>query len=473
MTRKDRTMARMNRFLYKALHLVADVYVGEAAGALLLAADLFCLMASYYVLKTLRESLILSEGGAEVKSYAAGAQALILLAVVPLYGLVASKVNRSRLINGVMLFFVSHLLLFDVLSTHGVHIGVAFFLWVGIFNLMIVAQFWSFANDLYAVDRGERLFPLVGVGGSIGALIGARTAAGLMAAHLEPASLLMIAAIGLVTCVGLNQCVQWRAARQDASEARAAGRQPLDMTSGFRLIAHDRYLQLLAFLVVLVNMVNTVGEYLLGRLVVANASHIIAAGGAKGLTKGQLIGIFYGDFFAWVNALSLFLQLFVVSRVFKRVGAAGALFVLPLIAAGSYGLLAFAPIIAAVRVGKIFENSADYSLQNTARHALYLPTSREAKFKAKQVIDAFCWRAGDVLQAVVVYAGTRLAFGIREFALLNEVFVVVWLGVAIAMHRKHSELVDRQSQHATVPVPARSAALLGSPVTAQPAIPAA
>jgi hypothetical protein len=70
-----------------------------------------------------------------------------------------------------------------------------------------------------------------------------------------------------------------------------------------------------------------------------------------------------------------------------------------------YGMLAFLPILRAVRIGKILENSTDYSLQNTARQALFLPTSREAKFKAKQVIDAFCWRAGDVLQAVVVFVG--------------------------------------------------------------------
>ena len=83
---------------------------------MLLAADIFCLFASYYLLKTARESLVLSEGGAEVKSYAAGAQALILLGAVPLYGIVASRVSRSRLINGVMLFFVSHLALFYALA---------------------------------------------------------------------------------------------------------------------------------------------------------------------------------------------------------------------------------------------------------------------------------------------------------------------------------------------------------------------
>jgi AAA family ATP:ADP antiporter len=154
-----------------------------------------------------------------------------------------------------------------------------------------------------------------------------------------------------------------------------------------------------------------------------------------------LIGIFYGDFFGWVNLVSLLIQLFVVSRVFRRVGVSGALFVLPLVAFASYGVLAMAPVLAAVRIGKIVENSADYSLQNTARHALFLPTSREAKYKAKQVIDGFFWRAGDVLQALLIFIGVRLAFGVSQFALLNQLLVVIWLAVIVAIYREHRRLV--------------------------------
>src|SRR5204862_5941362 len=134
-------IARGPTSLDRWLCVVTDVRAGEGAGALLLAANVFCLLGSYYLLKTVREALILSEGGAEVKSYAAGAQALILLLAVPAYGALASRVNRIRLINGVMLFFASHLVVFHQLAAHGVHIGVAFFLWVGVFNLMAVAQF--------------------------------------------------------------------------------------------------------------------------------------------------------------------------------------------------------------------------------------------------------------------------------------------------------------------------------------------
>jgi len=432
---------RGRTWLDRWLCVFTEVQTGEGTGALLLAANVFCLLASYYLLKTVREALILSEGGAEVKSYAAGAQAIILLLVVPAYGAFASRVNRIRLINGVTLFFVSHLVVFHQLTAHGIPIGVPFFLWVGIFNLMAVAQFWAFANDLYTTERGQRLFPLVGIGATLGAWVGARLASRLMASHAGPPQLLLIAAVGLMACIGLAHWANHRERFHGTRVTAARIDEPLGPAGGFQMILTDRYLRLIALMVILLNMVNTIGEFLLGKLVVAQASRALADGSAAGLTKSQLIGIFYGDFFAWVNLVSLFIQLFVVSRVFKRVGVRGALFVLPLVAFVSYGVLALLPVLAAVRIGKIFENSTDYSLQNTARHALFLPMSREAKYKAKQAIDGFFWRAGDVLQAILIFVGVRLAFGVPQFAMLNQLLVVIWLAVIVGIYREHKRLL--------------------------------
>ncbi len=138
-----------------------------------------------------------------------------------------------------------------------------------------------------------------------------------------------------------------------------------------------------------------------------------------------------------MNLLGLLFQLFLVSRIFKYIGVRGALFILPCIALMGYSLLIVFPLLAAVRITKTLENSTDYSIQNTARHALFLPTSREAKYKAKAAIDTFFWRAGDMLQAGVVFLGTQLAFGISDFALLNLVFVLVWLGIVGMIYREH------------------------------------
>ena len=100
-------------------------------------------------------------------------------------------------------------------------------------------------------------------------------------------------------------------------------------------------------------------------------------------------------------------------------------------------MIAILPLLGVIRVAKVVENSCDYSIQNTARHALFLPTSREAKYKGKQLIDTFFWRAGDVIQAAVVLLGAQLAFGIREYAAVNVVFVILWLAVVVLLHGEH------------------------------------
>ena len=142
--------------------------------------------------------------------------------------------------------------------------------------------------------------------------------------------------------------------------------------------------------------------------------------------------------------------MFAVSRIMKHLGIGPALFFLPLIALGSYSLLAFMPILSFIRLAKIAENSTDYSIQNTARHALFLNTSRDAKYKAQSAIDSFFWRTGDALSALLVFVGTRLAFGTRNFAIANAVFVLVWLALAAAIVklRKREGVVEAETRAA-------------------------
>jgi AAA family ATP:ADP antiporter len=115
----------------------------------------------------------LGQGSPELKTYLSVGQVALLSVAVPYYGRLAARLHRRALLNVVTYFFVACLAVFYVLGQAGVPIGVAYFLWIGVFNLMIVAQFWSFANDLYTREEGERLFPIVGFGASLGAVLGA------------------------------------------------------------------------------------------------------------------------------------------------------------------------------------------------------------------------------------------------------------------------------------------------------------
>ena len=444
-------------WLDRSLSLLGDVRAGEGTGALLLAANVFAVLAFYYILKTVRESLILSEGGAEIKSYAAAGQALMLLGFVPAYGVLASKVNRLVLITAVTLFFASHLIVFYLLGAAGVKIGVVFFLWMGVFAVVMPAQFWAFANDVYDAETGKRLFPIVGIGSALGAWAGAALASALFG-QLGPYPLLILSAVGLSGTIFLTRVIERRTRRaRAAAAAPTASEPPLGKTGGFQLVFSQRYLLLIALMVLLINVVNTLGEFILGKLVTAFAAAQVASGEAGGQTAATVIGEFYGGFFATVNLLGFALQLFLVSRLFKYIGVRGTLFILPVVAAFTYGTATVAPVLGIVSLVKILENSTDYSINNTAKHALFLPTSREAKYKAKQAIDSFFWRAGDLVQAVVVFIGVQMAFDIRGFSVINLAFIAVWIAVCVGIAREHRKLTSEQRSPVAgeaAPVPA-------------------
>lgn len=430
--------------LDRLLGVFADVRGGEGLTALLLMLNIFFLLASYYLLKTIREPLILTQpGGAEVKSYAAAAIAAILIVLVPIYSAIASRVSRVRLINGVTFFFIVCLVVFFAADKAGFAIGTAFFIWVGIFNLMVIAQLWAFANDVYTVDQGKRLFAIVGFGASIGAITGSFVTGNLVE-QFGPYPFLLAAGALLGVCMVLTNLVNIREARADrgrpdtAGDRAAAANAPAaggeedggQNRSGFALVLSSRYLLLIGILMVLVNLVNTTGEYILGKTVV----DVLSQREGTLVDEEKAIGGFYGDFFTIVNITSALIQAFVVSRVLKHFGVRVALLVLPAVALLGYASMAFVPALAFIRTAKIAENSLDYSLQNTTRNALYLPTSRAAKYKAKQANDTFFVRLGDLLSAGLVFAGTTwLAFGPRQFAMIALGLIVVWLGIALAL----------------------------------------
>jgi len=434
------------------LGVFADVHAGEGGTALLLALNVFLILMAYYVLKPVREALVLGEGSPELKSYLSAGQVAVLAVVVPLYGRLVARFPRMRLINVVTLFFAACPVVFYVLATLHVRLGIIFFVWIGVFSLMIVAQFWSFANDIYTKDQGERLFAIVGFGASLGAVAGARIADQL----IEPIGVyqlmlvgaaILVAQLVLTNYVNLRAGGRSKAAATAAAPAAAAAPPKTSGSNAFSLVMKTRYLLLMGLLLMLLNWVNTTGEYILGSIVKDTVSQTIASGKAAGLSPEQLIGDFYSKYFTYVNTLGLLLQLFVVSRVVKYLGVSKAVMILPIISLVAYNVLIFYPMLTAVMAAKVAENSTDYSLNNTVRNMLFLPCTYEEKFSAKQAIDSFFVRMGDVLSAVLVFIGTAiLTLRPRQFALVNAIIVVAWLMIAWQVGRQYalrSEAVRR------------------------------
>jgi AAA family ATP:ADP antiporter len=447
----------------RLLTLVTRVRPGEGRSAFLFFLHGFLLLFSYQVVKALREAFMLTKFSAEVRAYAVALIALLLMVLVPLYAVVRRRLDGERLLAAVTAFFALNLLIFWAAAVAGLPIAFPFFIWVSIFGVMVIAQLWAFAADSFNLKSGQRLFPVIMVGANLGALAGAKGAQ-LTVATLTPVGLMLVATLLLLATL-LVAGPERRAVPPGSRPVLVGHGAPVPrLMGGISLVLRDRYLLLIALLVVLLNWINTTGEFVLADFVQRDAAQRVAASGGV-LDAGTLITEFYGNFQFWVTALGLAIQLLLVARIYRRVGVRGALLVHPVIVGLGYGLIAlgpmlggFVPVFTLVRLVKIAENGVDYSLMNTTRHALFLPVDRDSKYEGKTAIDSFFWRFGDLIQAGVVFAGLHwLGWGAPQFALLNLLLALVWIGLAVAIGRefgrKAAENVINVAPEVGTPIP--------------------
>lgn len=443
--------------VHKILRLFTVIHPGEATTAILLTLNIYLLLAAYYIIKPVRDALILGGQGADIKSYLSAASAIPLIFVIKAFSATASRFPRHKLITGVTLFFVSNLVIFYFLSLLNISsaiMGIIFFIWMAIFNVMVVAQFWGFANDLYSLEAGKRLFPLIAFGATFGGFSGA-TIAGWLVIPLGVYQMMLVAGGVLLLCIGLTWVIHLREigkAKKPVTTVEGTPKEktedkekPLEKGGGFQLVFKKKYLLYIAIFVLLLNFINTNGEFILGNYFEESANELMEMGKLGGLTVEQYIGKISANWMKYFNLLAMIIQLFLVSRLFRWIGIRGAIFILPFIALGGYIAIAIGASLMMVFWVKVMENGTDYSLMNTTRHALFLILSREEKYKAKAAIDTFFHRGGDVLSALLVFLGLNyLAFKTAGFAAFNVVLCVLFIGFGILIAKEHKRLTTKR-----------------------------
>lgn len=465
---------KQRNLLDRFLGIFTEVHAGEGYLALAMAFLVFLIMASSYVIKPVRDALMLQAGGAEAKTYMSAVTAFALFFLVQGYAKLVSRYERTKLISVVTTIFISGFVGFWALSRLQVpYLGYVFFVFASVYAVMVVAQFWSYANDVYSNEAGKRLFPFVGFGGVFGAFVGADVASRLVD-FIDVYELLLVAAALLGLCIVITNMVSLRVwGRQQIRVSQSGLQEWLKERKesrereklAFGVLKEHKYILYIALSVLALNLVNTTGGYILDKLVETDiqeqldtAIAVATQSGEELRFKGRelgdpnapdsqaeftqsAMGNFYAGFMKWVNLLTMVFQLFVVGRLVKLFGIKGGLLWLPLIALGTYSVMLVLPVLAVVRVGKTLENASDYSINNTARNMLFLPTSRDIKYKAKQVVDSFFQRAGDVSAAFLVFVGySFLHLPIRVFALVNVVVIIGWFFLVRGIVREHREI---------------------------------
>jgi AAA family ATP:ADP antiporter len=423
------------------LRVVTEVRPRETTKALLLTLNSFLLIFGYYQIKAAREGLLLAAHPASVKAYLSIPQVILLVPVIWAFSRLSSRVPRHLLITWVTLFCISNLLVFYSTEWLGVPVavtGVVFFVWIGIFNLTIPAQFWGFANDIYTEAEGKRLFPLIALGASLGGVVGPLVARQLIPVIGTYAIMLVTAAILGVTIV-LTWLIHAQDLRDGAAQAAAgsvARERPLDPGDGLQLVLRSRYLLLIAAMVMLYNFFIALGEFMFSDLQREMALRELPPQGTEQDLENY-IGAAFAGYQGLGNVIGLVVQLFLVSRIFRWIGIGGALLVLPVIALGGYGIATFGASLLLLKWVKATENGFDYSLMKTARSALFLVTPREHKYKALAAIETIFVRAGDVLAAGMVWLGTAFVpLSLEGFAAVNVTAVCLWIALAAWIPRE-------------------------------------
>jgi AAA family ATP:ADP antiporter len=276
-------------------------------------------------------------------------------------------------------------------------------------------------------------------------------------------SLLLVAAGALIGSLALLNFAEARGAEAPAPTATEPDSGERD--GAFRLVLGNRYLLAVAIVILIANWVKTNSDSLLFAVVQevlgseAASRGITATAALDAFTADQTTA-FYGDFFFWVNVVALGMQSLLASRLLKH-GGFGALFLaLPAISLVAYPVLAAAPILLLFRLAKIAEDSTTYSLHNTATQVLWLPTTREMKYRGKAAIDTFFVRLGDALAALTTFVGIQwLILPARDFFVLNACLALAWLVVAVIAVYEHRALTEPADGLADAAVEARSAGL--------------
>ena len=368
----------------------------------------FCLLASYYILRPLRDEMGVA-GGVRNLQWLFTATFLVMLAAVPLYGALVARVPRRRFIPVVYHFFVANLAIFWVLLALEVDrqtVARVFFVWVSVFVLFAVSVFWSFMADVWRSEQSKRLYGFIAAGGSAGALAGPAITIGLAKA-LGTTNLLIVAALLLELAV-------FCAARLEVSQGStpeketAVGGGAID---GLLMVLRSPYV---AGIMLWVSLLSIAATFLY-----FEQARIVAAASEDPAVRTRI----FASVDLAVGVLTLLVQFVATGKLIARFGIGPALALVPFVFAAGFAVLAAAPVLAVVIAFQALQRTANFAISNPAREALFTVVARDEKYKAKNVIDIVAVRGADAL-------GGWLFTGLR--ALGAAAIPVAAIGLAVA-----------------------------------------
>lgn len=440
---------------------LVQVQPGEGASVAWATALFFLLLCANSTLKPVREALGIDRGADDLAAVWSGTLALSLL-VQPLFAALLARTSRRRFVPIVYATGITFLLLFRAAFEFApeairAYIGYGFYIWFSVFNVFALSVFWGFAADLFKLGQAKRLFALVSVGGTAGAVAGSALARSL-AEPLGTINLMFVGAALLVAAIGcvaaLTRLHPQDAPRETLAVAGESAPKPPSPWRGLSYIAQSPYLRGICAFTLFYTLFSTVLYFQQANLVSAALPNRDER--TEYFATVDLIG----------NSLTLFLQLFVTGLLMRRLGVGFALLTQPVVAGlaclglglmiwrgaelvGSGWGFAWPPELVSVAAARILVSASNYATAKPARESLFTVVPRDAKYASKSFVDTFVYRGGDLIggwtftlfQKGLGLPLAAIAFGASPIAL-------VWLAVGVFLGRQQRALDEQRDSTA-------------------------
>jgi AAA family ATP:ADP antiporter len=419
-----RTDAGWRQFVRRLVDVDAD----ELAAVLWAWLFFFSALSAYYVIRPIRDDMGVAGGVENLPWLFTGSLVGTLILNVPFSWLV-SRLPRARFISATYRFFALNLVVFFVIlrtatPAEDIWIGRAFFIWTSVFNMFIVALFWSVMADVFSPAQSKRLFGFISAGGQIGAISGAAITSGLVG-MLGPARLMIVSAVLLeVAAFAARRLFLLKPAAARHRPAVDAPEPVIGGTAwdGFKRALTSPFLLSVSLHTVLYTVLTTF-------LYFQQASLVDAA-----FTDRALRTRFFANIDLGVNVLTLLTQLFVTARIVQVFGLTAALVFLPALSLIGFTALGLVPTVTMLMAFQILRRSGNFAIAQPARASIFTVVSPGDRYKVKTFIDTFVYRAGDQVAAWAYAPLAALGAGVAGISTVAAGVAIVsianatWLG---------------------------------------------
>ncbi|MBV9827463.1 MAG: MFS transporter [Alphaproteobacteria bacterium] len=430
--------------LMRALRLAAEIEPHEVKAVLTAMVYFFFLMASYFILRPLRDTMGTVYGVQHLQDLFTGTFILSFV-VAPVYAGVASRLRLAVFLPWVYGFIAVTLIIFYVLLRGGSQdrwVAAAFFIWTSTFNLLTISVFWSLMADIFSSSQSKRLFGFIAAGGTVGT-IAAPAFTALFVGTVGTSALVLISAAGFTVTAFLVRVLETEKRRllaegeeaQKTSLDHRLGGNPFD---GFLLILKSRYLLMIALFLLLMTTISTVIYFQLADLISKDFPDRAARTQA------------YATIDLATNSLAVLVQLFGTSRFIGRFGVTAGLLLNPLIMVVAFLAIAFSPVLIVLASIQVVRRFAEYAVAKPSRDMLFTVVDQQAKYKAKNVIDTVIYRFGDLTSAWL--SAAVLPFGVAGLAVAGIIISAFWFPIAYLLGRQYDSVRDDQDAGAITAV---------------------